>query len=379
MNNNDNDFFKNNNSNNKLNNKNNNNKNNLIMTKNSDVLYKFQYLLGIVLVGYFGIKIYLGSFNKFPNKFYEKNLVINSSDICNINNSDSVEEEVTNKSVQDNLVMNYFIPGLINNEINDIIITVSLISIVFVLTGMYNRKSFAFISITNMIFLFGYFIGLNAPLYHSFFEESNNESFVNYTYLIVFILLISFMALFSAYGAFHNKKFSMNNGLGGYIIYLIIIFLLIIGLIVNRKKIKTSNTIIYTTDCATKCNTTSNGAYQTSGEYVNVSMTFLSFILLFIFVHDPPNGGMNSLYYFINGIFLGVFVSGMSFYGFEYFLNKKPDNYCNNTQDCNNKNIKIGSQVLSYNDSNQLTVVKWLLGIVSVIVLIVVIYLFYNK
>ena len=379
MNNNDNDFFKNNNSNNKLNNKNNNNKNNLIMTKNSDVLYKFQYLLSIVLVGYFGIKIYLGSFNKYPNKFYEKNLVINSSDICNINNSDSVEEEVTNKSVQDNLVMNYFIPGLINNEINDIIITVSLISIVFVLTGMYNRKSFAFISITNMIFLFGYFIGLNAPLYHSFFEESNNESFVNYTYLIVFILLISFMALFSAYGAFHNKKFSMNNGLGGYIIYLIIIFLLIIGLIVNRKKIKTSNTIIYTTDCATKCNTTSNGAYQTSGEYVNVSMTFLSFILLFIFVHDPPNGGMNSLYYFINGIFLGVFVSGMSFYGFEYFLNKKPDNYCNNTQDCNNKNIKIGSQVLSYNDSNQLTVVKWLLGIVSVIVLIVVIYLFYNK
>ena len=93
------------------------------MTKNSDVLYKFQYLLGIVLIGYFGIKIYLGSFNKFPNKFYEKNLVINSSDICNINNSDSVEEEVTNKSVQDNLVMNYFIPGLINNEINDIIIT----------------------------------------------------------------------------------------------------------------------------------------------------------------------------------------------------------------------------------------------------------------
>ena len=296
MNNNNNDFFKNNSSNNKLNNNNNNNKNNLTITKNSDVLYKFQYLLSIVLVGYFGIKIYLGSFNKYPNKFYEKNLVINSNDICKINNIESVEEEFTKKSVQDDLVMNYFIPGLINNEINDIIITIILIIVIFVITGMYNRKSFAFISVTNMIFLFGYFIGLNAPLYHSFFEESNNQSFVNYTYLIVFILLIGFMALFSAYGAFHNKRFSMNNGLAGYIVYLIVISILIIGLIINRKKIKTSNTVIYSTNCASKCDTTSNGAYQSSGEYVNISMTFLSFILLFIFVHDPPNHGMNSLY-----------------------------------------------------------------------------------
>ena len=106
MNNNNNDFFKNNSSNNKLNNNNNNNKNNLTITKNSDVLYKFQYLLSIVLVGYFGIKIYLGSFNKYPNKFYEKNLVINSNDICKINNIESVEEEFTKKSVQDDLVMN---------------------------------------------------------------------------------------------------------------------------------------------------------------------------------------------------------------------------------------------------------------------------------
>jgi len=383
MNNNNNDFFGNNSSNNKIKNNNNNNKNNnnnnVKMTEKSDILYKFQYLLSIVLVGYFGIKIFLGSFNKYPNKFYEKQLVINSNDICKINkNSDLTEEEIK-QTVQDNLVMNYFIPGVINNEIYDIIITVILVSIIFIITGMYNRKSFAFISITNFIFLVGYFFGLNAPLYKSFFEQDNNTSFVNYTYLIFFILLMGFMILFSAYGSFKSNKFSMNNGLGGYILYLIIIFLLIIGLILNKKKIKTSNTIIYTTNSVSRCNSTSYGAYKSSGEYINVSMTFLSFILLFIFVHDPPNGGMNSLYYLINGILFGIFVSGMSFYGFEYFLNKKPDMYCNNKKDCEEKNIEIGSQVLSYNDSNQLTILKWLLGIVSVIVLIIIIYLFYNK
>lgn len=379
--NNNNNFFNNNEEiNRRNNNENNGNKSERIKIVNNGALSKYQYLLSIVLVGYFGIKIFLGSFNKYPEKFYEKQLIIKSNELCKNNNN--VDEE---NNVQDNLVLNYFIPGLINNEIYDIIITVILSSILFIISGMYKRKSFGYIGITNFIFVVGYLIGLNAPLYKSFFEEDNNSLFVNYTYLITFIILMGFMCLMSAMGSFNSNKFSLNDGLGGYIIYLIVFALLIIGLIFTKKKIKTSNTYYYMNNTLYNSNNICDnnktvGGYQSSGEYVKISMTFLSYILLFIFVYDPFNNQMlNSGYYFVNGLLFGIFISGMSFYGFEYFLNKKPDIYCNNEEDCKLKNIKIGNQVNSYNDSNQLNIIKWLLGVMSVIVLIIIIYLFYNK
>jgi hypothetical protein len=283
----------------------------------------------------------------------------------------------------ENEVLNYFIPGLINNEIYDIVITIILISVLFVISGMYKRNSFGINGLTNFIFIFGYLIGLNAPLYKSFFEEDNNSLFVNYTYLILFILLMGFMCLFSALGSFNYNNLSLNGGLSGYIIYLIIFSLLIIGLIFTKKKIKTSNAYYYMNNTLynsnNNCNNKTVGGYQSSGEYIKLSMTFLSYILLFIFVYDPINKEINMLYYFVNGLLFGIFISGMSFYGFEYFLNKKPDIYCNNEEDCKLKNIKIGNNVNSYNDSNQLNIIKWLIGIISIIILIIIIYLFYNK
>jgi hypothetical protein len=370
------------NTNNNLNNNSNNNSNNninkktKIMDENS-FLHKYQYLLSIVLVGYFGIKIFLGSFNKYPEKFYEKQLIIKSNELC------GKSEEKNNTT--DNLVLNYFIPGLINNEIYDIVITVILISVLFVITGMYKRNSFGMNGITNFMFIIGYLIGLNAPLYKSFFEEGNNSLFINYVYLITFIILMGCMCLFSALGSFRSNYLSLNGGLSGYILYLIIFSLLIIGLIFTKKKIKTSNAYYYMNNTLYNSNNICDsnkklGGYQSSGEYIKVSMTFLSYILLFIFVYDPFNNDiMNSSYYIVNGLLFGIFISGMSFYGFEYFLNKKPDIYCNNEEDCKLKNIKIGNNVNSYNDSNQLNIIKWLLGIVSIIVLIIIIYLFYNK
>lgn len=389
----DNDNFFNNNINksNKINNSNrnnavNNNSNNNSLPTAHNSLHKYKYFMTLILVGYFGIKIFLGSFNKFPEKFYEKELVIKTNDICNVNKNPNkydteeegnVDQSLCYNTVQDNLVMNYFIPGVINNEIYDIVITVILSSIVFLITGMYKRKSFGFIAITNFIFIMGYMIGLNAPLYKSLFEGSAN--YLSYFYLLTLIVIMSFMVLLSSYGAYNSNGLSMNNGLAGYILYMIILSILIIGLIVNRKKIKTNNTIIYTTNTNTRCNTIDYGAYQSSGEYVKISMTFIAFILLFIFVYDPPNHSTNILYYFINGVLLGIFVAGMSFYGFEYFLNKKPDYYCNSKEDCEEKSISIGKKVLEYNDSNELNILKWLVGIIAVIMIMIVIYLFYNK
>lgn len=352
---------------------NNNVNQNQNQTQNSKTGDKIQYFLMLVLTGYFGIKIFLGSFNKYPDKFYQKKMVINTNAICNLD----VEEEGGN--IQEKLAMNYFIPGIVNNEIYDIIITIILSCLVFIITGMNNRKDFGVMSPMDFLFLVGFMLGLNAPLYKNFFESDNNSPFSNYVFLISFLIVIFFMIVISALGAFHNNGFSANKGLSGYILYLIVLFILIIGLIMNKKNIKTYNTTVYTTNSETSCNSVQYGGFQTSGEYVKLSMTFISLMLLFIFVYDPPQNGIKTVYYLINGLIFGIFISGMSFYGFEYFLNKKPEDSCIGSEQCNKKNIEIGQKVISYKDTDSLYILKWLLGIISVVLILVIIYLFHNK
>jgi uncharacterized membrane protein len=331
---------------------------------------KFQYYIMLVLFGYFGIKIFMGSFGKYPHKFYEKKMIINTNEICKL----QIEEE----NIQKKIVMDYFIPGIVNNEIYDIVITLILTSVIFLFTDIGKRKGFGEFGEFDFIFIIGYIIGLNSLFYKSFFEEDNNITPVNYFYLIIFILIMSFMVVLSAWGAISSNGLSIQGGLGGYILYIIILVILIIGSIITRKKIKQNNTLIYTTNDPAKCNSVDYGGYQTSGEYIKMSMTFMACILLLLFVYDPPITGLKYIYYLINGVILGIFISGMSFYGFEYFLTKKPDLYCNGEEDCKNKNIQINKKINNKN-SDEVDVIKWLLGSISIIVLFIIIYLFYNK
>jgi hypothetical protein len=48
---------------------------------------------------------------------------------------------------------------------------------------------------------------------------------------------------------------------------------------------------------------------------------------------------MKSLFIFLYGLFLGILVSNISYYGIEYFLKKVPTQQCNSQSECQLKGI----------------------------------------
>ena len=73
---------------------------------------------------------------------------------------------------------------------------------------------------------------------------------------------------------------------------------------------------------------------MSSGDLVKISPVFASFVILLLFSYDPADYGWKYVYIMIFGIFLGVFVSGLSYYGIEYFLLKQPIKQCNTESEC---------------------------------------------
>ena len=103
--------------------------NKLIKGGNIDNPYlQLQTFISMIIVGYFGVKIIYGIFFKFyPEKYYYRNI--------DINTSDPETKEYNTKKV----VLNAYMPGVWNTEITDFIVTVVLCLIIYIYTNMANR------------------------------------------------------------------------------------------------------------------------------------------------------------------------------------------------------------------------------------------------
>ena len=75
---------------------------------------KINLYLSIIILSYFLIKTIFSSFGVYPDKFYNRNFTINSNGKNNMNN-----------------VINSFVPGVWNSEMNDLIITLILVLVIF--------------------------------------------------------------------------------------------------------------------------------------------------------------------------------------------------------------------------------------------------------
>ena len=75
---------------------------------------KINVYLSIIILSYFLIKTIFSSFGIYPDKFYNRNFTLNSNSKNNMNN-----------------VINSFVPGVWNSEMNDLIITLILVLIIF--------------------------------------------------------------------------------------------------------------------------------------------------------------------------------------------------------------------------------------------------------
>ena len=119
-----------------------------------------------------------------------------------------------------------------------------------------------------------------------------------------------------------------------YTVYVIVFVLLFFGLILSKKDSKNYNSVTYFYNNGTQCTFAKNGVFQSSGDIINITLPFLVFIILLLFSYEPSEISMKNIYIFIYGLLLGILVSGISYFGIEYFLQKVPEKECTDLNEC---------------------------------------------
>lgn len=296
----------------------------------------------IVILGYFGIKIiYAFFFGFYPDKYYNRNIQINS----NQSYSNTVKD----------IVINAYVPGLWNNEITDFITTIVLCFIIYIFTNSSSKNFVNSNGNLELSFLLGYIIGLGYPPFYTSFinkitvdNDQSNKIFSN-IYLAIAIIFITFSIILNYTGYSETK--SKN---GSYLTYLIVFFLIIFGLYLSRKITNNYSSVTYFYNNGDNCSFSKNGIIQSSGEKINITIPFLSFILLLLFTYQPTNPSIKNLYIFIYALLLGILVSGISYFGIEYFLIKHPQKECRNIKDCIIQDLREASKNTAvYNNINE--------------------------
>jgi hypothetical protein len=275
--------------------------------------------------------------------------------------------------------------------VSDFVILIILIIIIFIFTS-FSRKSF--IESNGKItisFLIGYILGLSYPVFiqsyvNLYFKQIRSSRIVQISYLLVL--------LFFAIGIISINYLSINDETGSsknkinYAVYFMTIILVLAGLYISRKKSENYNTVkyFYSNSDSQMC-TNRNGILQTSGDELNITIPFSVFILLLLFSYEPATIGWKNLYSFVYALLLGILVSSVSYFGFEYFLEKTPQKECNSLEECKFKkmptpdenafksNEPINPKVIDINKSNgNISIVNILLLIFIVIVVFYLIY-----
>ena len=358
----------------------------------SNPFKQIEVFLSLIIIGYFGVKIVYGIFfNFYPQKYYYRNIEINSTSSSTEEYSENTYEnsaENTNK-----LVLNAYMPGMWNNEITDFTITIILSLIIFVYTSMQNRNMISEEGTLNPALVFGFLIGCGyPPIKHNLdplFKNNLSESFWKKVFncggILLFLLVVIFIIV-SNYSSMNNN----SNSSVGYLTYVCTIILFLFGLFYSRKVSTTTEKITYNMSEGSNCSTSSNKFVKSSGERLKISTTFIVFILLLLFSYSPTNPTLNYGYTFIYGVLLGIFISGISYYGIEYFLIKQPEKICNSYAECNSNSNVISltedededSEDYENNiieekiyDNNSVSIIKLMLVI---FLLIILVYLGYN-
>jgi hypothetical protein len=295
------------------------------MTNKSFLSYKkIEAFISIIIIGYFGIKIVYGLFfNFYPQKFYYRNIDISTNENVDSGNTS-------------NITLNAYVPGLWNNEMTDFITLIVLTAIIFVYTNVSTKSFIDTNGNLSLSFLIGYIIGLGyPPIYVNYFQlfndnEAKNSDVFKYVYLIFFCIFIIFIIALNYTSA---DKLSSKHKFN-YLIYISAIALLFFGLMFAKKNIKSYNSVTYFYNNGEQCTFAKNGVFQSSGEKINITISFLSFIILLFFSYEPEELGMKNLYVFIYALLLGILVSSISYFGIEYFLLKQPEKECKDLNEC---------------------------------------------
>ncbi len=293
---------------------------NLVKSGGGDMKILQSYL-ALIILGYFTIKIIYGGFFRFyPDKYYYRNVDINTNEQI----ASGITEKVT---------LNAFMPGLWNNEMTDFVSCIILLGITYVFSNIQSRKMFDANGMVDSTLIMGYIIGLLFPIFYQGMKDNcrlnlkDQCSQHNIGILVISIIMIGILL-------FINTKSSGEESKNSTYIYVTAIVLLIIGLYFTRKMSKTYAKVNYYKTTDTKCTMKKTGYVFTSGDQMLITPSFASWILLFFFVIEPQNEGLKKFINFVFGLLLGIFVSSMSYYGIDYFLIKVGEKSCSDAGEC---------------------------------------------
>ena len=88
-----------------------------------------------------------------------------------------------------------------------------------------------------------------------------------------------------------------------------------------------------------------NKGYTILKNELYIKHQFASFILLFLFFYETETISNKFLYIFIYGVLLGIVVSGISYFGIEYFLVKMPEKEVTMEESFNSKEVSTPSAI----------------------------------
>ena len=291
---------------------------------------RLQNFMAIIILGYFGIKvIFPAFFNYYPQKYYYRNIQVNTTD------NSALEDNLTQ-----NIVLNAYVPGLWNNETSDFVITVILTYVIYIFTSFSNRSYIDYNGNVSLSFLFGYIIGLSYPMFIAkyadlFTKQIRTSFFIQSIYLIILIAIIAGIVIIN----YQSIDKEQNNNRINYLVYFAAIMLLLFGLVLGRKKQESQSTVTYFYNNGDKCTYQQNGVLVTSGENLKLTVPFTAFILLLFFSYEPSSVTWKNAYIFVYALLLGILISSISYFGFEYFLQKQPMKQCESVNECKIKKI----------------------------------------
>ncbi len=356
---------------------------------------KLQKYVALLIVGYFGIKIFYGIFGKYTKK-------------------------------------------PMRNEIVDFSVMLVMGTVLYILTNMNERHVLGHLNNINWLFFMGYLIGLNIPFIYQFimgddtFILNNALQYLFYTVFIIIVLIMVYLSI--------RSSASSGNPLY-YMMYLIMIAVIVGGVIITRKTPKTFETtkfdknsqdifdqlamyfnkyeliamidsdefrkavrarnendiiaamtdykLLYTYKNLTPQDQThvkdllfsldkpilQKGYLNVHGTYISFGLAMVGWLLSLLFMYDSDNGMIQNFISLFNGVTIGLFVSGVSFFGFEYLLRDQEEKQCFGEDDCKRKDMVMKDK--EYEDlAAGLSTVKWGLSF-TIIILITTIILFY--
>ncbi len=280
-----------------------------------------QTFISFIIIGYFGVKIvYSTFFNYYPDKFYNKSI--------------EISKDETNK---DKSVISTYIPNYWNNEFIDFITVLTLSFVIYIFSNFNSKNIITSNGTISPSFFIGYIIGLGYPIYKKYTTNDEFEKNKSDSIIIGLLFLITIIVIISNYSTNENHSADIS-------IYFVTIFILIYGLYLSRKKSTSKLTTKVFNSKNDKCASSTTGIIQTSGEKINISIPFISFIILLLFKHDPSNNAFRFAIYLLFGSLLGIFVSSISYFGIEYFLEKTPEKICNDINECQIKDMTYQSK-----------------------------------